>query len=377
MLSSNPSRVLRYVSAGIFVALMALSVVPSASQVIFIQATGGLGRGSGILRWWDGFCYVYTANHVVDQSSRRVTLRRTQTRDFVGTITEQDSARDLAQISVSGRPAGCVIWPSAAQMRRALSEAEEGVIEYATEDGAVHRVQVSVALDSPTVEISPTSRGQSFHRGMSGGALTINGVLVGLLIAGRIDSDTATVFRLDAIPKSLDPVARGRRAFTHRPDRSIGSILHFPAPGQNSPPQVRGIDGRIEAIFPFRGIGMQAALTRLGKDSTDVIAVSWGPKVGVALGSYHAVVYGFAELGGGRERRIYDQGGYTTITGNDTTYHPLLNEQNRPIIVAGVGTTVDIAPFSRKSFLITITSGYWTAGRVSRWSAGIGVRLPH
>lgn len=364
------------------VLLMVLGALPIAGQEIFVHAGGEPGRGSGLLRFVDGQCYVATANHIVDPGSKEVILRDEPHRTLRGQIWFQHpSPIDLALIRVEGTPTTrCGNWPDAERVRAILGREKRGQVRFAREDGTIEVIEIFISSEQNIIVVWPVyPQHRRIEGGMSGGGIYAGGVLVGTLVSAREDINQGQGYTLDYVWSLLRPATRLRPSILHRPPSSLGATALILSGSADAAGITTGGNGRLEGVLHVLGpIAFHTALMRMEDSSTRAAAALVGARVG--FGYSPSTFYLFAEAGPGRQQTRYDAGGYSTVAGADTVYHPFFQVRDESSIAFGSGAQFDFM-FTRRVG-VSVTGGFWSlpgdrrgSALIGRWVGGLGGRF--
>jgi hypothetical protein len=179
----------------------------ASGQEIFVEATGGPGRGSGLMYLVNGQCYVATPNHVVHKGSRTVVLRDKLRRPDRGQIELQDSLNDLALLRLEGRPpARCKAWNRTDHVEDVLRRADRGYLRYATEGGLVSTIEILIEVSEYRITVRLANpQGPRLRAGMSGGGIWVRNVLVGMLILAEDGTVQGEGYTLNHVRSVLGP----------------------------------------------------------------------------------------------------------------------------------------------------------------------------
>ena len=162
-----------------------------------VYVDGG-DTGQGVLRARGSECFLITPHHVVAKTLGSVKITGERTVHGAAELLRVVPG-DIAILRVMERGTlPCPEWNGAADVSALLRKASGGHLSVKEADGTSTIVPVTFrTVDTDTVEIRPSARGDEIRQGMSGASLIVNGALAGLLLT--TNNGVGTVTRIDNI----------------------------------------------------------------------------------------------------------------------------------------------------------------------------------
>jgi hypothetical protein len=190
---------------------------------VLLQSDSSKEEGQGFFLKGANGCFLVTAAHVLGDGADSVTFRLRGGTARKGTVRwapPPGVSFDVGVIEASGpdTPMSCPELPTSEQVDNALSFGR-GEVVLVDKGGDRFRIPVTIVRESPQIVARPNSADDQVQKGYSGGALTVNGMVVGVVssVDNRGGQAEIRIERLDSTPSQA-------RAYLSAPAAEVAAI---------------------------------------------------------------------------------------------------------------------------------------------------------